>query len=125
MTRTMKDFVASAKAATGVASPEEAHRSDGLVLDVREAEELAEAGRVRDAVHVPRGFLEARADPSADSAHPDLTKAHGGAQTVYVLCASGARAAMAAKTLKEMGYEAKSIEGGLKRWRECGLPIED
>lgn len=125
MTKTAKDFVAEARSATGVIHPTAAHGAEAVLLDVREAQELADNGRVDGAVHVPRGFLEARADPTAESAHPPLTQAHGGGTPVYVLCASGARAAMAAKTLTEMGYDAKAIEGGLQAWRECGLPVDD
>lgn len=125
MTKTVKDFVAEARSATGVIHPAEAHGASAVLLDVREAQELADNGRVEGAVHVPRGFLEARADPTAESAHPPLTHAHGGTTPVYVLCASGARAALAAKTLTEMGYAAKPIEGGLQAWRECGLPVDD
>ena len=125
MHKTMQDYVADAKAATGTIAPTEAHASGGVILDVREAHELAESGEIADAVHIPRGFLEAKADPTAQSAHPPLTRAHGGETPVYVLCASGARAALAAKTLAEMGYEAKPIEGGLKSWCDCGLPLKD
>ncbi|MCO6402158.1 sulfurtransferase [Aurantimonas endophytica] len=121
----MKDFVAEARAVTGVVQPDEAHRSEALILDVREAHELADTGRIDGAVHVPRGFLEARADPTAESVHPDLAQAHGATMPVYILCASGARAALAAKTLTEMGYDARPIEGGIQAWRECGLPVAD
>ncbi len=120
----VKDYVAEAKAATGTISADDAHSGDCIILDVREAGELAQTGRVAGSVHVPRGFLEARADPSAETADAGLTGALDKNLPVYVLCASGARAAMAAKTLTEMGYNAKSIEGGLKGWRECGLPVE-
>ncbi|NDV85465.1 sulfurtransferase [Aurantimonas aggregata] len=121
----MKDFVAEARSTTGVVQPDEAHASEALILDVREAHELAETGQVDGAVHVPRGFLEARADPTAGSAHPELSQAHGERTPVYVLCASGARAALAAKTLIEMGYDARPIEGGIQAWRDCGLPVVD
>lgn len=125
MSKTMKDFVAEAQSATGVVQPGEAHGSEAVILDVREAHELAENGQVAGAVHVPRGFLEARADPTADSAHPVLAQAHGESMPVHVLCASGARAALAAKTLTEMGYDARSIDGGIQAWRDCGLPVTD
>ncbi|MEF2553187.1 rhodanese-like domain-containing protein [Aurantimonas sp. A2-1-M11] len=125
MHKTMQDYVAEAKATTGVVAPADAHAADGVILDVRETGELAESGEVAGAVHVPRGFLEARADPSAESAHPPLTRAHGGGMPVHVLCASGARAALAARTLTEMGYDAKPIEGGLKAWCDHGLPLKD
>lgn len=123
MSKSVKDLVSEARAATGSVLPDEAQQSDAIILDVREAEELVQAGRVKDAVHIPRGVLESRADPAAESAHADLTAALKGNRPVHVLCASGARAAMAAKTLKEMGYDAKCIEGGLKGWRESGLPV--
>lgn len=125
MSKTLNDFVSEARSATGVVQPAEAHASGAVILDVREAHELDEAGRVDRAVHVPRSFLEARADPSAGSAHPDLVAAHGGGTRVYVLCASGARAALAAKTLTEIGYDARPIDGGIKAWRDCGLPVAD
>ena len=43
---------------------------------------------------------------------------------MHVLCASGARAALAADTLTTMGYSAKVIDGGLGGWKEAGLPIK-
>jgi len=39
-----------------------------------------------------------------------------------VVCASGARAAMAAARLKEMDYDAQLVEGGLAGWKKAGLP---
>lgn len=44
---------------------------------------------------------------------------------VLVLCASGGRAALAADTLRVMGYEALVIEGGMTDWKANGLPVED
>jgi rhodanese-related sulfurtransferase len=44
---------------------------------------------------------------------------------VHVLCGSGGRAALAAHTLKRMGYEATVIEGGIAGWKESGLPVEN
>ena len=43
---------------------------------------------------------------------------------VHVLCASGGRAALAADTLRAMGYDATLIEGGLAAWKANGLPVE-
>ncbi|MCB8839771.1 rhodanese-like domain-containing protein [Aurantimonas sp. VKM B-3413] len=122
MTKTMKDFVAAAKEKTGGAiSPTDAN---GLLLDVREAHELADDGRVSGALHVPRGFLEAKADLTNEGGEKALHAAHAEGRPVHVLCASGARASLAAATLTEMGYTARSIEGGLKGWREAGRPVE-
>lgn len=122
MAKTMKDFVAEAKErAGGSIAPQDA---DGLVLDVREANELTEDGKVPGAVHVPRGLLEAKADPTNSGGEKALHEAHAQGRPVHVLCASGARASLAAATLMDMGYQAKPIEGGLKGWREAGRPVE-
>ncbi|WP_040490344.1 rhodanese-like domain-containing protein [Fulvimarina pelagi] len=122
MTRTMKDFVAEARERTG--GSVEAAKADGLMLDVREADELDMDGRVPGAVHVPRGFLEAKADVTNDGGVKALHAAHSEGRAVHVLCASGARASLAAAMLFEMGYSAQPIEGGLKGWREAGRPVE-
>ena len=122
MSKTMKEFVAKARQKTG--GSVKAAQADGLVLDVREAHELDGDGRVPDAVHVPRGFLEAKADLTNESGEKALHAAHSSGRPVHVLCASGARASLAAATLDEMGYIAQPIEGGLKGWREAGRPVE-
>lgn len=122
MPKTMKDFVAEARARTnGSVQPD---KVDGLVLDVREPHELDADGRVPGAVHVSRGFLEAKADVTNDAGEKALHEAHASGQAVHVLCASGARASLAAATLNDMGYVAKPIEGGLKAWRDAGRPVE-
>ena len=101
-----------------------AHDRPSAILDVREAHELAESGEVADAGHIPRGFLEATADPTAQSAHPPLTRAHGGETPVYVLCASGARAALAAKQreIEELQGELERLEALVEADREATSP---
>ncbi|EAU40424.1 Rhodanese-like protein [Fulvimarina pelagi HTCC2506] len=117
----MKDFVAESRQKTQ--GSVEAAKADGLVLDVREAHELDADGRVPGAVHVPRGFLEAKADVTNEGGDKALHAARAEGRAVHVLCASGARASLAAATLVEMGYAAKPIEGGLKSWREAGRAL--
>lgn len=125
MTMGMKALVAEARERVAAISPQEAHGAGGLVLDVREPAELDGKGRVPDALHVPRGLLEAHADPDSPMASERLTAARGGtATTIDVLCASGARAALAAATLDRMGYRARVIEGGMEAWAGAGLPVE-
>src|SRR5205809_934239 len=51
---------------------EMANRDDVLILDVRDAPELAAGGKIRGAVHVPRGMLEFRADPDSPYHDPAL-----------------------------------------------------
>lgn len=121
MAMSAKDLVAEARAGVPQSSPAEA---DGkLILDVREPGELSTAGAIAGAVHVPRGTLEFKADPGIEGCEAALKKAHASGETVHLLCASGGRATLAAATLKRMGYDVSVIEGGLKGWKDAGLPV--
>lgn len=74
--------------------------------------------------HRRSGVLETRADLSTETTTTPLTAMRDGGR-VLVLCASGGRAALAADTLRVMGYEALVIEGGMTDWKANGLPVED
>ena len=124
--RTMTELVADAQARVPTVTPEHAAGEgapDTLILDVREPGELDAQGRVPGALHVPRGLLESRADATASTAEARLTGLRDTGR-VRVLCASGARATLAADTLRTMGYDAAAIAGGLAAWKAKGLPIE-
>lgn len=126
MTLTMKELVADARSRVAAISPPEAQdgaSKGGLILDVREPAELETDGRIAGALHVPRGILESRADASSQTAEARLTGIRTSGR-VHVLCASGGRAALAADTLRRMGYDADLIEGGLDGWKSAGLPVE-
>lgn len=126
MPKGIKDFVAEAKATVETITPEQANSAAqsgrGILLDVREPGELTKDGKLAaDHIHIPRGLLEAKADPESGVADADLTAVQG-KSPVMVVCASGARAAMAAARLKEMGYDAQLVDGGLAGWKKAGLP---
>ena len=95
-------------------------KGNALVVDVRDAPEVEASGKVKGAVHVSRGMLEFRADPASlyhnEAFSPD--------QTIIVYCASGGRAALAGKLLKDMGYDKVLNLGGFKDWAESGGAIE-
>ncbi len=120
------DLVAEVKARIENLSLDEfeKERADGaLVVDIRDGEELAANGRIPGSVHVPRGMLEWRADPSSkyhraeDGFDPD--------RRVVLHCESGGRSALAAATLEDMGYtDVAHFEGGFKAWSEAGRPVE-
>ena len=99
---------------------EMANRDDVLILDVRDAPELAAGGKIRGAVHVPRGMLEFRADPDSPYHDPALQPN----KTVLVYCASGGRSALSGKTLKELGYSSVYNAGAFKDLAEAGLDTE-
>ena len=127
MTNSMKDLVADAKTRVETIRPDDAQAAQqggDIILDVREASELDSDGAVDGAIHIPRGLLESQADPDTGRGHDALVAMRHSEGCVHVLCASGARAALAADTLRTMGYTAKVIDGGLAGWKEAGLPVK-
>ncbi|MCK6545829.1 molybdopterin-synthase adenylyltransferase MoeB [Myxococcota bacterium] len=113
---TKDELLARAKQQIREISPEHLHAalasSPPLVVDVREPDEVA-SGQLRDAVHVPRGFLELR----IESVEPDRRR------PIVVYCAGGSRSAFAAKSLAELGYEdVQSLAGGFNAWKNKGYP---
>ena len=80
------------------------------LIDIREINELDNAGRVEGANHIPRGMLEVYLDPNSpiiQNGQVDKNK------ELILFCAGGVRSALAVKSLKEMGYEKIShIDGG-------------
>jgi rhodanese-related sulfurtransferase len=91
-----------------------------LVVDVRDAPEVEQSGKVAGAVHVSRGMLEFRADPESPYHDQNFAKD----KTVIVYCASGGRAALGGQALKELGYAEVYNLGAFKDWAEDGGAIE-
>ncbi len=124
ITKKAADLVADAKAQVenlGVDDVAKEQAGGALVVDIRDAPELEATGRIPGAVHVPRGMLEFRADPTS----PYHQEGFDPDQRVILHCASGGRSAMAAVRLKEMGYtNVAHLDGGFKAWSEAGRPVE-
>ena len=80
------------------------------LIDIREKGELDKTGRVENSHHIPRGMLEFWLDPESPyfkNGKLDVEK------EIILFCAGGLRSALAAKSLKEMGFENVShIDGG-------------
>ncbi len=111
-------LVAAAKADLEQLSPEAIAAALGsgeiVLVDVREPEERRREGAIAGAVHVPRGLLEFAADPSSPMHHPALVPD----RRIVLHCASGGRSALAAQTLKSMGYASVAhLEGGFAAWK--------
>ena len=95
-------------------STEEAHllslNNKCNLIDIREKGELDKMGRVENSNHIPRGMLEFWLDPNGPyfkEGKLDMNK------EIVLFCAGGLRSALAAKSLKEMGFENVShIDGG-------------
>lgn len=124
MPTSVKDMLAAANAAVPKITPEEAKKliadRGALVVDVRDAPELAADGKIAGAVHVSRGMLEFRADP--DSPYHDNAFARD--KPVILYCASGGRSALAGRTLKDLGYREVYNLGAFKDWAQAGRPVE-
>jgi rhodanese-related sulfurtransferase len=115
--------VAAANAVVPRITVDEARQkiSDGaLVVDVRDAAEVAKSGKVAGAVHIPRGMVEFRADPDTPYYDENFTKD----RAVVLYCASGGRAALSGQALKEMGYEDVYNLGGFNDWAESGGAVD-
>lgn len=119
MAKSYEEMVAEAKGTTEQVSVEDVHGvlSSGenvTILDVREKAEWDD-GHIGGAVFIPRGLLEVQAAQRL----PDREA------RIFVHCALGGRGALAAKTLKEMGYtKVANMDGGFKTWRERGYEVE-
>jgi molybdopterin/thiamine biosynthesis adenylyltransferase/rhodanese-related sulfurtransferase len=113
MVRSYRDVVAEAIRQIREIEPEDlrARLGEIVVLDVRESDEF-EQGAIPGAVLVPRGTLEGAVSGYLDS--PD--------REVALYCSGGARSALAAKALVDMGYtNVWSLQGGFSRWKREGL----
>lgn len=87
-------------------------RADVHLLDVREDDEWA-AGHIDGAQHIPLGQL---GDRLAELPH---------GRTIVSVCRSGSRSAAAVRGLRQLGYEAENLDGGVAAWTRAGLPLVD
>lgn len=92
---------------------------DAVFVDVREAHER-QTGFIPGSIHAPRGFLEFIADPEGPMHDPAL----GEDKRIVLYCGSGGRSALAAKTLKDMGFaRVASLVGGMAAWKAADHDI--
>ena len=92
------------------------------LIDIRDIRELEKEGRVENSHHIPRGMLEFWLDPESvyfKQGKLDLKK------EMVLFCAGGMRSALAAKSLKDMGFEKVShIDGGFNLMKTNGFKIK-
>lgn len=100
---------------------EELANGNANLIDIREADELVQNGKISGSTHASRGMLEFYADASLPYHKPEFDKN----KRIILHCASGGRSALAAKTLQQMGYKnVAHLDGGIKAWKEAGFPTE-
>jgi rhodanese-related sulfurtransferase len=91
---------------------EQAEAGDAILIDVREEGDWRE-GHAQGATHLSRGVIELEIEERM----PDVKK------PIICYCGGGSRSALVAESLQKMGYEnVRSIAGGLRAWKEAGLP---
>ena len=92
------------------------------LIDIRDGVELEKLGTIENSFHIPRGLLEFSIHP--ESAYVQNNQIDLNKETV-LFCAAGGRSALAAKTLKEMGFKNIShVEGGFGSMVEQGFKIK-
>jgi rhodanese-related sulfurtransferase len=124
MPASVKEMIEAANAAVPRLTPDDAKAmmatGDVLVVDVRDAPEVAAGGKVAGAINVSRGMLEFRADPQSPYHNP----AFAPDRTVILYCASGGRSALSGKVLKDLGYARVYNLGAFKDWAAAGGAVE-
>ena len=116
--KTLREMLAEARQVVSEEGPEDlAHqlKSDRppVVIDVRDPDEYRD-GHIEAATNISRGFLEFRVGTAvSDPATP-----------VVLYCQTGLRSLLAAKALKELGYQTViNLQGGYQKWAQSGLPV--
>lgn len=121
--KTAKDYLEEAHGVVPKISTEDGiakHGTGTVFVDVRDAGSIAESGTIAGAVRAPRGMIEFLADPATDFHLPALRKD----ADLVLICGAGGQAALAGKTLLDMGYQKVSNVGGFAAWKEAGGPVE-
>jgi len=91
------------------------------LIDIRDEVEVQKLGSIENSFHIPRGLLEFSIHPESAYAHNNQLDPN---KEIVLFCAAGGRSALAAKTLKEMGFDNVShIEGGFGLMKEKGFKI--
>ena len=89
------------------------------LIDIRDAVELQSEGRIENSFHISRGLLEFAVHPDSPYAQKEKLDPN---KELVLFCAAGGRSALAAKTLKEMGFEKVShIDGGFAAMKNSGF----
>ena len=124
ITRSSKQLVSAANAVVETIAPGEAAKlvdnPDVRFVDLREPDEVAKSGMVAGAINVPRGVLEFQVDPESPTHNAKLSA--GSRLVLY--CGSGARSALAAKSLNDMGVQnVAHVSGGFQALKDAGASI--
>jgi rhodanese-related sulfurtransferase len=94
-------------------------KSLGIIIDVREPAEFAE-GHVPGAINIPRGLIEFRI--WSHVGYPERLDKN---QRITIYCGSGARAALAAKSLRDLNFSnVNAVDMRFEEWKKAGYPLD-
>ena len=92
------------------------------LIDLREESELINSGSIENSNHIPRGLLEFSLNSNSPLIQNNVIDIN---KEIVLFCAAGGRSALAAKTLKDMGFKNVShIDGGFGAMRNDGFKVK-
>ena len=97
------------------------NKEDVVIIDVREESEVYNSGVIKNAIHIPRGLLEFTLAPNSQT---NPIKKINEETFLLVYCAGGYRSALAAKSLKDLGFKNVYNLGGYQEWIDSGGEIQ-
>jgi rhodanese-related sulfurtransferase len=129
MAKTFNQMVAEAMAVVPTVTPTDVRQQmqqdpRTLVIDVRDAADIAETGTVPGAINISLGSLTYKADNEvpADWREPQLADR---SRPIITTCILGPMGALGGKLLKDMGFTNVTIlNGGVQAWKDAGLPTK-
>jgi len=125
MAKTFRQMVKEARGQVKVISARDAKavidRGGAMLINVREAWEIAQHGTIPGARNITRGELEIRADTELPRRDPALADR---GQKIFLTCGAGGKSTLCAKALGDMGFtDVWVIGGGCRGWKEVGYDL--
>ena len=91
-----------------------------LIIDVREESEVANFGLIKNAIHIPRGLIEFKIELNSSNNPAGINND----SNLLFYCAGGFRSALAANTVKNLGFINVYNIGGFGEWVNNGGEIQ-
>ena len=95
-------------------------QTNTFIIDVREESEVSNFGVIKNAIHVPRGLIEFKLELNSQSNPANINND----SNLLFYCAGGYRSALAANTVKSLGFKNVYNIGGFGEWVDHGGEIE-